>query len=61
MASMDILNQFEEKIDGLLERIRTVEAENARLQQELESERTQKQDVLHRIDNLLKKIQEAAM
>ena len=55
---MDILTQFEEKIDHLLERIRAMDAENSRLQEELESERNQKQEVLGRIDSLLKKIQE---
>ncbi len=58
---MDILTQFEEKIDRLLERIQTVEDENLRLREELEAEKNQKQEVLSRIDNLLKKIQEAAI
>jgi predicted nucleic acid-binding Zn-ribbon protein len=58
---MDILTQFEEKIDRLLQRIQTVEDENIRLQEELEAEKNQKQEVLTRIDNLLKKIQEAAI
>ncbi|SMP49899.1 cell division protein ZapB [Desulfonatronum zhilinae] len=58
---MDILTQFEEKIDRLLQRIQTVEDENLRLREELEAEKKQKQEVLSRIDNLLKKIQEAAI
>ncbi|WP_169732613.1 hypothetical protein [Desulfonatronum lacustre] len=58
---MDILTQFEEKIDRLLQRIQTVEDENLRLREELEAEKNQKQEVLSRIDNLLKKIQEAAI
>jgi cell shape-determining protein MreC len=58
---MDILTQFEEKIDRLLQRIQTVEDENIRLREELEAEKNQKQEVLTRIDNLLKKIQEAAI
>ncbi len=58
---MDILSQFEEKIDRLLQRIQTVEGENLRLREELEAEKNQKQEVLSRIDNLLKKIQEAAI
>ncbi len=58
---MDILAQFEDKVEQLLERLRTVEKEKLRLEQELESERSQKQEVLGRIDNLLKKIQEMNM
>lgn len=58
---MDILTQFEEKIDRLLQRIQAVEDENLRLREELEAEKNQKQEVLSRIDNLLKKIQEAAI
>lgn len=58
---MDILTQFEDKIDRLLDRIQSVEAENSRLREELEAEKVQKQEVLGRIDNLLKKIQEAAI
>ncbi|WP_199221551.1 hypothetical protein [Desulfonatronum sp. SC1] len=58
---MDILTQFEEKIDRLLQRIQAVEDENLRLLEELEAEKNQKQEVLNRIDNLLKKIQEAAI
>ncbi len=58
---MDILTLFEEKIEGLLERIQTMESENIRLREELESERSQKQEVLSRIDNLLKKIQEVTI
>lgn len=58
---MDILTQFEEKVEHLLGRLRVLETENLRLQQELDSERTQKQEVLGRIDNLLKKIQEMNM
>ncbi|SDB08275.1 cell division protein ZapB [Desulfonatronum thiosulfatophilum] len=58
---MDILTQFEEKIERLLERIRNVEAENVRLQEELNSEKGQKQEVLDRIDGLLKKIQEVSI
>lgn len=59
--AMDILTQFEEKVEHLLDRLRSLETENLRLQQELDSERTQKQEVLGRIDNLLKKIQEMNM
>lgn len=58
---MDILTQFEDKIDRLLERIQAVENENIRLREELDAEKSQKQEVLNRIDNLLKKIQEAAI
>jgi hypothetical protein len=58
---MDILTQFEERIDHLLERIRAMEAENSSLHEELESERNQKQEVLGRINNLLKKIQEVTI
>lgn len=58
---MEILAQFEEKVEQLLDRLRTVENEKLRLEQELESERSQKQEVLRRIDNLLKKIQDMNM
>jgi len=58
---MDILNQFEDKIDRLLDRVQAVEAENRRLREELDAEKVQKQEVLARIDNLLKKIQEVAI
>jgi len=58
---MDILTQFEEKVEHLLDRLRALETENLRLQQDLDSERIQKQEVLGRIDNLLKKIQEMNM
>lgn len=58
---MDILTQFEEKVERLMERLRALEQENLRLQQDLDSERSQKQEVLGRIDNLLKKIQEMNM
>ena len=58
---MDILTQFEEKIDRLLQRIQAVEDENLRLREELEAEKKQKLEVLGRIDTLLKKVQEAAI
>lgn len=58
---MNILTQFEEKVDHLLDRLRAVEKENLRLQEELDMERSQKEEVLGRIDNLLKKIQEMNM
>jgi len=58
---MDILTQFEDKVERLMERLRALEQENLRLQQDLDSERSQKQEVLGRIDNLLKKIQETNM
>jgi cell division protein ZapB len=55
---MDILTQFENKVEQLMERLQALQRENSRLQQELDAERSQKQEVLGRIDNLLKKIQE---
>jgi len=55
---MDLIEQLEERMERLLQRIRDLEAENARLQKDLESERHIKDEVLSRLDRLLKKIQE---
>ncbi len=58
---MEILTQFEDKVERLLERLRTLEQEKLKLQQDLDTERSQKQEVLGRIDHLLKKIQDMNM
>ena len=55
---MDLIDQLEERMERLLLRIRELEEENARLQSTLDTERQIKDDVLTRLDHLLKKIQE---
>ncbi len=55
---MDLIEQLEERMERLLQRIRDLEAENTRLQKDLDSERQIKDEVLSRLDRLLKKIQE---
>lgn len=54
---MEKLDVLEERIDHLLGRVKTLEAENKELQSALESERASKAMVGSRIDDLLKKIQ----
>ena len=54
---MEKLDVLEERIDHLLGKVKTLEAENKELQSALESERASKEMVSSRIDNLLKKIQ----
>ena len=56
---MDLIDQLEERMERLLQRIRELEEENSRLQTTLDTERQIKDDVLTRLDRLLKKIQEA--
>jgi len=55
---MDLIEQVEERMERLLQRIRDLEDENARLRSTLDTERQIKDDVLSRLDRLLKKIQE---
>lgn len=55
---MDLIDQLEERMERLLLRIRELEEENTRLQSTLDTERQIKDDVLTRLDHLLKKIQE---
>jgi cell division protein ZapB len=56
---MDLIDQLEERLERLLVRIRELEEENSRLQSTLDTERQIKDDVLNRLDRLLKKIQDA--
>jgi cell division protein ZapB len=55
---MDLIDQIEERMERLLQRIRQLEEENSRLRTSLDTERQIKDDVLTRLDHLLKKIQE---
>jgi cell division protein ZapB len=55
---MEILEKLEHKIDGLMNRLRELEAENSRLQAELDDERANKQKIMEKLDNLLQKVQE---
>ncbi|MBS3778817.1 MAG: hypothetical protein KGY41_00320 [Desulfovermiculus sp.] len=55
---MDLIEQLEERMERLLQRIRDLEDENARLRTTVDTEREIKDDVLSRLDRLLKKIQE---
>jgi cell division protein ZapB len=56
---MDLIDQLEERLERLLVRIRELEEENSSLQSTLDTERQIKDDVLNRLDRLLKKIQDA--
>ncbi len=55
---MDLIDQIEERMERLLQRVRQLEEENSRLRTSLDTERQIKDDVLTRLDHLLKKIQE---
>ncbi|MFP4285989.1 MAG: hypothetical protein ACLFPB_02435 [Desulfovermiculus sp.] len=55
---MDLIDQIEERMERLLQRVRQLEEENAGLRNALDTERQIKDDVLTRLDHLLKKIQE---
>lgn len=55
---MDLIDQIEERMERLLQRVRQLEEENASLRTSLDTERQIKDDVLTRLDHLLKKIQE---
>ncbi len=55
---MDLIDQLEERMERLLQRVSELEAENADLRTTLDTEREIKDDVLSRLDRLLKKIQE---
>lgn len=55
---MDLIDQIEERMERLLQRVRQLEEENSRLRSSLDTERQIKDDVLTRLDHLLKKIQE---
>ncbi len=56
---MDLIDQLEERMERLLVRIRELEDQNSRLQSTLDTERQIKDDILNRVDRLLKKIQDA--
>ncbi|MDZ7762249.1 MAG: hypothetical protein U5L00_18610 [Desulfovermiculus sp.] len=55
---MDLIEQLEDRMERLLQRVRDLEDENAQLRTTLDTERQIKDNVLSRLDRLLKKIQE---
>ncbi|MGE4504166.1 MAG: hypothetical protein AB7D51_02385 [Desulfovibrionaceae bacterium] len=55
---MDAIAQLETALEGLLERVNTLEAENERLREELATERSGKTEVQARVELLLRKVQE---
>ena len=58
---MDILTQLTEKIDFLLERQDALRLENLQLQEDLEAAHRAKDEVLARVENILKRLQEIDM
>ena len=56
---MDILTQLTEKITLLLDRQEALKLENMQLQEDLENERQAKEAVLARVENILKRLQDA--
>ncbi|MCF8037864.1 MAG: hypothetical protein K9K79_00970 [Desulfohalobiaceae bacterium] len=55
---MEIIEKFEQKILGLVQRLKELEAENEELRKKLRQEQQAKEKVVQRLDNLLQKIQE---
>ena len=55
---MEVFEKFEQKILGLVQRLKELEAENEELRQRLRQEQQAKEKVVQRLDNLLQKIQE---
>lgn len=55
---MEILGQLTQKIESLIEKKETLEAENMLLRDQLDKERQNKDAVLAKIENLLGRIQE---
>ncbi|MFP4070788.1 MAG: hypothetical protein ACLFTB_01960 [Desulfovibrionales bacterium] len=55
---MEYIDKLEERVDSLIQRIRRVEAENFRLREELEQSQKNREEVVRRIDSLLKKVEE---
>lgn len=58
---MDILSQLTEKIDVLVERQEALRLENLQLQEDLEVAHRAKDEVLARVENILKRLQEIDM
>lgn len=56
---MDILEQLEQRMTALLNKIRELEEENGLLRKELAESRANKDAVMSRIDGLLQKVQGA--
>jgi len=55
---MDIFQALEDRVDRLLTKVKTLEAENGTLKAELDKERTNRDAITARVDSLLKRIQE---
>ncbi|QLA15185.1 cell division protein ZapB [Desulfolutivibrio sulfoxidireducens] len=55
---MDIFQALEDRVDRLLTKVKTLEAENGSLKAELDKERTNRDAITARVDSLLKRIQE---
>ena len=53
---MDILDQLEYRLDGLLRRVAELEQENAELASQLDDERANREAVRERIDRLLARL-----
>jgi len=56
---MEILEQLEQRMTALLNRIKELEEENSLLKSELEEARRNRDAVMNRIDGLLRKVQGA--
>ncbi|EPR32884.1 hypothetical protein dsat_0325 [Alkalidesulfovibrio alkalitolerans DSM 16529] len=56
---MEILEQLEQRMTALLNRIKELEEENSLLRSELEEARRNRDAVMNRIDGLLRKVQGA--
>lgn len=56
---MEILEQLEQRMTALLNRIKELEEENSLLRSELEEARQNRDAVMNRIDGLLRKVQGA--
>ena len=56
---MEILEQLEQRMTALLNRIKELEEENSLLRSELEEARRNRDAVINRIDGLLRKVQGA--
>ncbi|MCM0755697.1 hypothetical protein M7784_10615 [Desulfovibrio aminophilus] len=54
---MEPIAQLESRFEAMLERIKTLEQENAGLRQALENESAGRRDVQERVENLLRKIE----
>lgn len=56
--TMDVITKLEVKLEGLIRRIKELEADNQSLKVQLEQERQDKDEVRSRIDRLLNNLDE---